>query len=216
MKIFVLDHTQDKHCAGSFELVRCFHSFGNVHVRRPSDGDLPSLDCDRIVLSGSITRVPSKEPWVVELKSWLKTAIQKKIPILGLCFGHQILAELLGGKVSASPSPEIGWTPIQAHSELFPETLWSYSYHFDEVKTLPEGAMRIASSKDCENQAFEMNQGKILGLQFHPEKTLEDVQKTYAMMDPALQRRFLNKNQENTLSLEWQKRFFKTYMEKFL
>lgn len=98
----------------------------------------------------------------------MEDAVEADVPILGLCFGGQLLARVLGGKGFRATS-EIGWLPVRSREpDLIPEGPW-FQWHFDSF-TVPEGATLIAES-DAGPQAFVS--GRSLGLQFHPEVTVD-------------------------------------------
>jgi hypothetical protein len=92
-----------------------------------------------------------------------------RVPVLGLCFGGQLLARALGGESFRSNRAEIGWLPIKTNDpDLVSEGPW-FNWHFDTF-TLPPGAKLIAQT-DVGPQAYVI--GRSLGLQFHPEVTTE-------------------------------------------
>jgi GMP synthase-like glutamine amidotransferase len=98
-----------------------------------------------------------------------KDAIEAGVPILGLCFGGQMLARVLGSRLFRSEQAEIGWLPVRTHDpELVSTGPW-FQWHFDSF-TPPPGAKLIAET-DAAPQAFVA--GRSLGLQFHPEVTPE-------------------------------------------
>ncbi|HEY7044476.1 MAG TPA: type 1 glutamine amidotransferase [Nocardioidaceae bacterium] len=98
---------------------------------------------------------------------FLDAAIEADVAILGLCFGGQMLARVLGGDVRRAARAEIGWIQVHTHDpELVPEGPW-FQWHFD-VMTAPPGATVLAESP-AGLQAFVS--GRNLGLQFHPEVT---------------------------------------------
>jgi GMP synthase-like glutamine amidotransferase len=99
----------------------------------------------------------------------MRAALDADVPILGLCFGGQMLARVLGAEVRRSQESEIGWLPVRSKDpDLVPEGPW-FQWHFD-VFGAPPGADVIAESDLCP-QAFVW--GRSLGLQFHPEVTRE-------------------------------------------
>jgi GMP synthase-like glutamine amidotransferase len=99
----------------------------------------------------------------------MEKAVHDDVPVLGLCFGGQMLARVLGGEVYRGDVAEIGWLPVRTTDpELVPEGPW-FQWHFDTFTT-PPGATLIAES-DVGAQAFVS--GRSLGLQFHPEVTPE-------------------------------------------
>ena len=189
MKILIVDSNIESGI-GSADLVRFFRApLGlQVQVRRGPQRDLPQDPSayGGIVLSGSLTRATDSSPWVSDLENFTLKVIQKKIPLLGVCFGHQIIARALGGLeyVGKGKTPEFGWTKleVQNKSQLFdglPDRFYSFSSHYDEVKRLPPGSKLLATSELCPVQAFEGLESPFWGIQFHPEKFLEDVQGDY-------------------------------------
>jgi GMP synthase-like glutamine amidotransferase len=106
-------------------------------------------------------------PWIKREMRLFERALEADVPILGLCFGGQLLARVLGGACYRSDLPEIGWLPVRTRdSKLVPEGPW-FQWHFDTFE-VPEGAEIIADS-EVGPQAFVA--GRSLGLQFHPEVT---------------------------------------------
>ncbi len=98
-----------------------------------------------------------------------------KIPILGICAGHQFMAGFYGGKSVEAPAPEFGAASIELHNgggQLFagtPDVQIVWESHNDEVKDVPAGFKITASSNSCHVQAMENDLGDRFGLQFHPE-----------------------------------------------
>src|SRR5439155_3910790 len=108
-------------------------------------------------------------PFVQREHRLLRRAVDAGVPVLGLCFGGQLLARVLGGEVYRSSTSEIGWMPVRTRDpQLVPEGPW-FQWHFDTF-TVPAGATLVADS-DAGPQAFVA--GRSLGLQFHPEVTPE-------------------------------------------
>ena len=100
-------------------------------------------------------------------------AMYRDIPVIGHCLGSQLMARALGGVVTASPQPEIGWQPIKYDdNELAKEWFGTdptdtvIHWHYESF-SIPTGATRVASSTACPNQAFAI--GKHLAMQFHIE-----------------------------------------------
>ena len=103
--------------------------------------------------------------WLLPELEKLKQAHNDGIPILGICFGGQLMARALGGSVARAPKAEVGWIEIESDDKtLIPTGPW-FAYHWDRWMT-PKGATEIAKT-DIANQAFVM--GRTLALQFHPE-----------------------------------------------
>ena len=106
-------------------------------------------------------------PFVPREALLFEDAIEGDVPILGLCFGGQMLARVLGARVYRSQKSEIGWLPVRTNDpELVGEGPW-FQWHFDVFST-PPGADVLAVT-DIGPQAFVS--GRSLGLQFHPEVT---------------------------------------------
>jgi GMP synthase-like glutamine amidotransferase len=134
---------------------------------------------DLIVSLGSeFPAYDDAKPFVRRESRLLRRAVDADVPVLGLCFGGQLLARVLGGEVFRAPASEIGWLPVRSRDpELVPEGPW-FQWHFDTFTT-PPGATLIAES-DVGPQAFVA--GRSLGLQFHPEVTpeiMDDWVRTY-------------------------------------
>ena len=115
--------------------------------------------------------------WLLPELEKLKQAHNDGIPILGICFGGQLMARALGGSVARAPKAEVGWIEIESDDKtLIPTGPW-FAYHWDRWMT-PKGATEIAKT-DIANQAFVM--GRTLALQFHPEVDPEVLEAWLAM-----------------------------------
>jgi GMP synthase (glutamine-hydrolysing) len=191
MKILILDNNIDRDSWGASDLRDYAKKTtgATVYVRRPPQGDLPRDPklFDRIIVSGSKTSVLEDAPWIESLHEFIRKTVNGNQPFLGVCYGHQSLIRSLGGKedVGLSLEPEFGWTQVELVNEspLFkglPKKFYSYSSHFDEVKKLPQGILRLAQSKDCQIQACQLEKKPIFGIQFHPEKSLLEAEKALA------------------------------------
>jgi GMP synthase-like glutamine amidotransferase len=149
----------------------------------------PSLDeIDWLVVMGGPMGAyeVGAHPWLVGEKRFIREAIDAGKAVLGVCLGGQLLSDALGGKVEHNPFKEIGWfrvtlTPEMATSAVFrklPVAFVTGLWHGDTF-SVPPGAVRMASSEGCANQAFECAEGRVVGLQFHPEWRREDVRGLY-------------------------------------
>jgi GMP synthase-like glutamine amidotransferase len=134
------------------------------------DREVDPAEYDLIVSLGSeFAAFDDTKPFVPREARLMRTAVDADIPVLGLCFGGQMLARVLGAEVFRSERSEIGWLPVRSTDpELVPEGPW-FQWHFDSFR-VPPGATVIAES-DGGPQAFVA--GRSLGLQFHPEVTTE-------------------------------------------
>jgi GMP synthase-like glutamine amidotransferase len=134
------------------------------------DRDVDPRDYDLIVSLGSeFAAFDDSKPFVVREVDLLRDAVGDDVPVLGLCFGGQILARALGGEGFRVEQGEIGWLPVRSSDpDLVPEGPW-FQWHFDSF-SVPHGATVIADT-DVGPQAFVA--GRSLGLQFHPEVTTQ-------------------------------------------
>ena len=103
--------------------------------------------------------------WLLPEIAWLGDAVRRGMPVLGICFGGQLLARALGGSVAPGPRGEIGWTAIWSDQPaLVGEGPW-FQFHYDRW-TVPPGAVEIARTPTA-SQAFTIE--RALAVQFHPE-----------------------------------------------
>src|SRR3954468_4984662 len=104
-------------------------------------------------------------------REMLGNAVASGTPVLGLCYGGQVLAAVLGAQVAKAPIPELGWREIATDDPAtVPAGPW-LEWHYDRFEP-PPGAVEIARTEDA-SQAFRL--GPHLGVQFHPEATVEIV-----------------------------------------
>lgn len=135
-------------------------------------GEVPrSIEYDGIVVTGSSSSVYWDEPWIDDTAAYVDEALAAGVPTLGVCWGHQLLAEVLGGEVTARDRYEIGYREIRhpATSPLLAgidRRFLAFTTHSDEVSMLPPGAEVIAEN-DASIQGFSI--GSAYGVQFHPE-----------------------------------------------
>jgi GMP synthase-like glutamine amidotransferase len=120
--------------------------------------------------------------WLKPEKEFVKKVIETDKPALGSCFAAQMIADVLGGKVTKNPHKEIGWHNIRSvegknpndirnpklPSCMFPE-FTGFKWHGDTFE-IPAGAVKLFESEACPNQGFIYN-GNVLGLQLHLEAT---------------------------------------------
>jgi GMP synthase (glutamine-hydrolysing) len=134
------------------------------------DRHLDPTDYDLVVSLGSeFAAYDDSHSFVPREARLMEESVEADIPILGLCFGGQMLARVLGGNVYRGDESEIGWIPVMTRDpDLVPEGPW-FQWHFDVI-TPPANADVIADT-DLGPQAFVS--GRSLGLQFHPEVTPE-------------------------------------------
>lgn len=143
---------------------------------------LPPIDSiDMVIALGGPMSVNDEAelPWLIAEKQFVRQAIQRGLPVLGICLGAQLIASALGARVYPGPTKEIGWFPITAnptpppHTFRFPPQLTVFHWH-GETFDLPPGAHLLASSAVCQHQAFQLAP-RAIGLQFHLELTPSSV-----------------------------------------
>jgi GMP synthase-like glutamine amidotransferase len=127
-------------------------------------------DYDLIVSLGSeFAAYDDSHRFVTTEGELMRRAVDANVPILGLCFGGQMLARVLGGEVYRGSESEIGWLPVRTRDpELVPAGPW-FQWHFDVITAPPDAT--VLAETDLGTQAFVA--GRSLGLQFHPEVTPE-------------------------------------------
>jgi len=105
-------------------------------------------------------------PWIAAEMAWLRQVLARGVPVLGICFGSQILARVLGGSVSRNAQAEIGWTPMQLHNDWPHDGPW-LNFHFDRFTPPPQAT--LLARTELAPQAYRC--GPVMGVQFHPEIT---------------------------------------------
>lgn len=131
------------------------------------DGVLPSgpTECDGWLITGSRFGAYEDHPWIPPLEAFIRRVQAAKVPMVGICFGHQIIAQALGGKVEKFAG---GWSVGRTEYDWNGETVALNAWHQDQVTRRPEGARVCASSEFCENAALIYGD-TILTVQAHPE-----------------------------------------------
>ncbi len=149
----------------------------DVTVYKISRGEFPpSVSAsdwrfDGVVVSGSQTSVYDDRDWIHEATERIRRVYRADVPTLGICWGHQFLAQALGGRVVDTGAYELGYEQIARVGDdpLFegvPESFTAFETHSDRVAELPAGAATLARNERGV-QAFRV--GSAYGVQFHPE-----------------------------------------------
>lgn len=136
---------------------------------------------DWLVVMGGPMNIYEEEkyPWLAREKAFIGQAIASGKVVIGLCLGAQLIADVIGGKVTKNPHKEIGWYPVHLSEQarlsplfsFFPPQTVVFQWHGDTFSVLPGEAVCIARSEACENQAF-VYRSRVFGFQFHLESTL--------------------------------------------
>ncbi|UZG44411.1 glutamine amidotransferase [Caldimonas thermodepolymerans] len=130
-----------------------------------------------VVITGSHDMVSDRAPWSEALAAWLREAVAGGLPVLGICYGHQLLAHAFGGQVADHPDGlELGTHAVHlsaaaADDPLFsalPPSFDAHLVHRQSVRTLPAGAQLLAGNAHEPHQAFRLGRCA-WGVQFHPE-----------------------------------------------
>ncbi len=154
--------------------------FDSVHL--PSGQEVPDpAGYTHVILTGSEASIMEPEAWYHVESQAVQRAIDRGVPMLGSCFGHQMLAKTLSGPghVRRSPTPELGWASVDVIEDdpLFcglKNPFNVFVSHFDEVIDPPAPWKIIAKSGQCAVQVMRYGEKPVWGIQSHPEITPED------------------------------------------
>jgi len=157
-------------------------AFPEIRVRgyAVEDGEIPAspTECDAWLITGSKHGVYDDLPWIEPLKDFLRAARNARVPMVGVCFGHQILAEALGGRAVKSDK---GWGVGVHDYEVTHRTSWMHAgpdrisihaHHQDQVVEIPEDATVLATSPFCEYAMLAYGDPEspdAISIQPHPE-----------------------------------------------
>ena len=152
---------------------------GEIEVIPMDEGaGYPAVDgIDGVIIMGSASMVSDGAEWIETTSVWLRALAAAQIPILGVCFGHQLLAHAFGGMVADNPRGlEIGTTEIvmaevAADDPLLgvlPACFPAHVTHYQSAITLPPGCLSLARSEMEPHHAFRLGEW-VWGVQFHPE-----------------------------------------------
>lgn len=136
------------------------------------DGEFPSdiHQCHGWLITGSRHGAYEPHPWIPPLEEFIRKAYAAGVPLAGICFGHQIMAQALGGKVEKHAG---GWGVGRNRYRMQGgEEVVLHAMHQDQVTVRPPEVEVIASSEFCENAGFAYK-GKAISFQPHPEFTSE-------------------------------------------
>ena len=160
------------------------HSLAYTHFYETTAAIPPPDTYDWLIIMGGPMSIHDEtgHPWLVAEKRAIRAAIDARKIVLGVCLGAQLIASVLGAKVTKNPEKEIGWLDISFEKISGGNLLEMYSgeattkvfqWHGDTFE-IPAGARKLASSSGCANQAFLYNE-RVLGLQFHFEVSAQGI-----------------------------------------
>jgi GMP synthase (glutamine-hydrolysing) len=173
--------------------------------------ELSGLDWAGIIITGSPASTYDGETWITQSEKFLRRAADRRIPLYGVCFGHQLLAQTFGGKVEKCPRGwELGTFPVTqtehaANNPLFasvPEQFIAQMSHGDVVTELPSGAVVLAQNEHWTAQAFALGD-RIWGTQFHSEFTPQIVQDLIHSLTPVLLPEVFQRRPDGQAAREW-------------
>ena len=148
--------------------------------------DLPAVEAiDALAVMGGPMNVYQYRdfPWLVREARFVEAAMKAGVPVLGICLGSQLMADVLGAKVVQNREKEIGWFDVTLTAEAegmaafreIPAKFTAFHWHGDTFG-IPAGAKHLAVSEACVNQAFAYGQ-RAIGLQFHLEYSVESIRR---------------------------------------
>lgn len=149
-----------------------------VIINAQENEKLPTLTKnDAVILTGSHSMVTHEESWSLEVEKWLPKLIEDEVPLLAICYGHQLLAKSLGGVSGYHENGmEIGSVDINLEQDAKNDEIFSklqnsfkaHTIHSQTVIKLPKNATRLAFNNHDKNHAFRVG-SCAWGVQFHPE-----------------------------------------------
>jgi GMP synthase (glutamine-hydrolysing) len=156
---------------------------------RCPEGELPDdFAFDGFVVTGSSASVYWDKEWIGRLKTWVGGAVEAGLPALGVCYGHQLLADVLGGRVEDMGEYEIGYRTVEHDGDNrllagIDESMTVFTTHSDRVSEPPPGATVFAQN-DYGIHGFRKD--RAIGVQFHPEYDMQTAETVTAGKDDQL------------------------------
>jgi len=184
MKIHVLQHSP-VNTLGTIEEYARIKNHRLESTRFYETKNPPEFDSfDLLIIMGGPMGIYDYEenPWLKDEKAFIKAAVEAGKPILGICLGAQLLADILGALVYENAHIEMGWFPVRAVGDedkpeflkALPGEITAFHWH-SRTFDLPAGAVHLFESEGCRNQGFIYN-GRVVALQFHPEVNEKRIQ----------------------------------------
>lgn len=172
--IAILEYGRDNGPAYFAEFLRD-KKFPYQHLRIDRGEPIPTsaASFSGLCLMGGSPSVNDDLPWIKQVLKLTREAIANDVPVIGHCLGGQLLSKALGGNVTASPEPELGWGNCQVEDNAVARAWFgdvrefpAYQWHFESF-SIPDNAMRVLHAVNCPNQAFVF--GPHIGFQPHIE-----------------------------------------------
>ena len=134
---------------------------------RVVEGEFPASvsECDGWLITGSRHGAYEDHPWIPPLEQFIRDSFKAHVPLVGICFGHQIIAQAMGGKVEKFAG---GWAVGPQDYDFDGETLTLNAWHQDQVTKVPPGAKVVAANDFCAHAAL-LYDDRAFTLQAHPE-----------------------------------------------
>ena len=175
---------------------------------------------DGYLITGSAFGVYDDVPWIDQLLSFIREAHAQKIPLMGICFGHQLLAHALGGRAEKS---EKGWGVGERKVDIKAHAPWMGSdksnvtliyFHQDQITELPPGATCIAGDAFCPNAMFAIDD-TVFSVQGHPEFSADYSRDLLTILTPKVGEErtktalaTLNNTTDDIIVADWIQTFF--------
>ena len=142
------------------------HGF-TFRTYRVVEGEFPDLvrDCDGWLITGSRHGTYEDHDWIPPLEQFIRDSFAARVPMVGVCFGHQIIAQAMGGKVERHAG---GWAVGATDYDFGGQHMTLNAWHRDQVTRAPEGAKVVASNDFCANAAL-LYDDRAFTVQAHPE-----------------------------------------------
>jgi GMP synthase (glutamine-hydrolysing) len=138
--------------------------------------------CDGWLITGSRFGAYEDHPWIPPLEDFIRAAYAAHVPVVGVCFGHQIIAQAMGGRVEKYQG---GWSVGPTKYDFGDRTYTLNAWHQDQVTQKPEGAQVLASTEFCENAAL-LYDDRMFTVQPHPEFPKEFIEGLIKHRGPGL------------------------------
>ena len=142
------------------------HDF-SFRTYRVVENEFPAsvTDCDGWLITGSRHGVYEDHPWIAPLEQFIRDAYAAHVPTVGICFGHQIIAQAMGGRVERY---EGGWAVGATDYDFNGQHMTLNAWHRDQVTQKPANASVLATNEFCTNAAL-LYDDRMLTVQAHPE-----------------------------------------------